>query len=52
MPLCSYLRLQPREEAFAHALAESGDPKGALTDLFNRFVAVAQARDAVEIIII
>ena len=35
------LRLQPRDEGFAAALARGGDVRATMTELMNRFVAVA-----------
>ena len=41
LPLAAALRLQPRDETFAAALALEGDVRATLTELMNRFVAVA-----------
>ena len=41
LPLAAALRLQPRDETFAAALAREGDARATLTELMNRFVAVA-----------
>jgi hypothetical protein len=41
LPLAAALRLQPRDGTFAAALALEGDVRATLTELMNRFVAVA-----------
>ena len=42
LPAATSLHLQPHEDGFAAAVGAAGDPRGLLTELMNRFVAVSR----------
>ena len=42
LPAATSLHLQPHEEGVAAAVGAAGDPRGLLTELMNRFVAVSR----------
>lgn len=50
LPMASALRLQPQASEFARAIARAGDARAVLTELINRFVAVATG-DTLQLIV-